>query len=284
MTPTLFRKRKTNKTLKKKGFVRFPCLPMPAVETLRTAFMQHKQSNGEGFCATMFSDDVEYRQWANELVCQALNVAFAKHFQPQFHLLYGNFMAKYPGEASKMPLHQDWTYVEENQGCRSYAIWVPLQDLNAENGCLEVLEGSHRAGNQWRGPGTTCPFQEHEALIYERGMLSAQHLKAGEAIVWDHRLVHASPPNLTDFPRIAVTAIITPKNKQTRHCVVPDEAKDHGHIVLTDTAFYTQYMIGDIAKYPSNTQFQREYAKTTFQDIKRWREKALSRGFLFSKW
>ena len=284
MTPTLFLEKKVNKTLKKKGFVRLPFLSTSAVESLRLAFMGHKQSIGEGFCATMFSDDMEYRQWANEIICQALNAGFTEHFQPQFHLLYANFMVKYPGEASKMPLHQDWTYIEETQNYRSYAVWIPLQDLHAENGSLEVLEGSHRAGNQWRGPGTTCPFQEHEALIREQGMLSAQHLKAGEAIVWDHRLAHASPPNLTDTPRIAVTAIITPKDKQTLHCVVSDEAKDHGHIILTDTSFYTQYTIGEITNYPRSAAFQREYAKTTLLDIKRWREKALSRGFLFSKW
>lgn len=284
MTPTLFREKKVNKTLEKKGYVRFPFLSTSSVEALRMAFMQHKQSTGEGFCATMFSDDVKYRQWANELICQAFNTAFTKYCQPQFHLLYGNFMVKYPGEDSKMPLHQDWTYIEETQNSRSYAIWIPLQDLHGENGSLEVLEGSHRAGNQWRGPGTTCPFQEHEPLIREQGMLSAQHLKTGEAIVWDHRLAHASPPNLTNTPRIAVTAIITPKDEQTLHCVIPDEAKEHGQIVLTDSSFYTHYTIGDIADYPRSAQFQREYAKTTLQDIKRWREKALSRGFLFSKW
>ena len=180
-----------------------------------------------------------------------------------------------------MPLHQDWTYIEETQNHRSYAVWIPLQDLHAENGSLEVLEGSHRSGNQWRGPGTTCPFQEHEALIREQGMLSAQYLKAGEAIVWDHRLAHASPPNLTNTPRIAVTAIITPKDKQTLHCVVSDEAKSHGHIILTDTSFYTQYTIGDIANYPRSAPFQREYAKTTLTDIKRWREKHFLGDFCF---
>ena len=109
-------------------------------------------------------------------------------------------------------------------------------------------------------------------------MLSAQHLKAGEAIVWDHRLAHASPPNLTDTPRIAVTAIITPKDKQTLHCVVSDEAKDHGHIILTDTPL-PQYTIGDVTNYPRSAAFPREYAKTTLQDIKRWRQKPFSRIF-----
>ena len=76
MIPTLFREKKVNKTLKKKGFVRLPFLSTSAVESLRLAFMGHKQSIGEGFCATMFSDDMEYRQWANEIICQALNAGF----------------------------------------------------------------------------------------------------------------------------------------------------------------------------------------------------------------
>ena len=66
--------------------------------------------------------------------------------------------------------------------------------------------------------------------------------------------------------------------------MVSDEAKSHGHIILTaDTSFYTQYTIGDIANYPRSARFKKEkYAKTTLTDIKDERRSLYLQEFLFS--
>ena len=62
---------------------------------------------------------------------------------PQF-----NCQAKMPHEArSQIPWHQDLSFLErEAEQTFMVNFWIPLVDATVDNGCLEVISGSHRAG------------------------------------------------------------------------------------------------------------------------------------------
>jgi len=224
----------------KKGFVRFPFLTNDEVDNLKEFYAQNPSVFEKGFHPTMFNPDIDYRIKMDEKI-REITQPKLDLFLERYRALYGNFMLKEPGEESAMKLHQDWTYVDENKS-QSLAIWFPLIDLNDTNGVLQLISGSQHINNIIRGPGIFEPYNEvHNYLI--ENCLESVYLKAGEAIVWDHRVLHCSPPNLSSDKRISVTAILVPKEEEVFHYWQADELSRIEKFSVNND-FFMNYEIG----------------------------------------
>ena len=177
------------------------------------------------------------------------------YFNKDFEFLYANYMVKESGENSEMKIHQDWTYVDEKND-DSFAIWIPLINLNKTNGALTMIPKSHKFKLNERGPGLFCPFEPYFEMLKDN-FSTPLYLKAGQAVIWNHRLAHYSPPNTSQTARIAITAIITPKNKEIIHYY-----KDNDSTRLTcykvDADFFLKYKIGESPK--ENIFFKEDYS------------------------
>lgn len=114
----------------------------------------------------------------------------------------GTFYNKFPGTSELLPLHQDWSVVEEGVYESAY-IWCALVDIGPERGGIFVLPGSHRYFNNLRSGSLPSP------RIPPRGPLAELvvdiPLRAGQAIAWSDRLFHGSRPNRTNLPRFVCT-------------------------------------------------------------------------------
>ncbi|MCO5249748.1 MAG: phytanoyl-CoA dioxygenase family protein [Chitinophagales bacterium] len=233
------------KELSEIGFKRFDLIDNQLVDSLQDYYYSLHSPVNKGFHPSMFWKDVETKKNISDLICNALNSWVNEHFI-HHRILYGNFMVKESGKESIMKLHQDWSYVDEEFG-QSFAIWFPLQDLTDNNGALSMIPRSHFSKNHHRGPGTHCPFLENQDYIIKK-YGQPLYLKKGEPVVWEHHLLHYSPPNLSAFPRVAVTAIIVPKGQPIYHYF-----KNSGEDILyqyeVEHDFYFNY---DIGKAPSN--------------------------------
>ncbi len=127
-----------------------------------------------------------------------------------------SFLAKYPGPDSELPLHQDWSYVDETRH-RSFVIWVALDDATPEldNGPLEALVGSHAVGLQKRGTLTPPWYWPHAEALHPH--LVTVPAAAGQAVIMDNRLLHRSPPNRSDSMRLAVAVAVTSADADLEH-------------------------------------------------------------------
>jgi ectoine hydroxylase-related dioxygenase (phytanoyl-CoA dioxygenase family) len=135
----------------------------------------------------------------------------------QYRPLVSNFTVKEPGADSFFDFHLDWNMVDEAQ-YRSVTIWCPLTDTNAENGNLWILEASHTLGNSYRcGPGLELFFEEPDAVQRKKFIKKALPMKAGQAIIYDHKLFHGSPPNMSREVRIAINQAMCPKEAPAMH-------------------------------------------------------------------
>lgn len=124
--------------------------------------------------------------------------------------VWGNFMIKAP-KSQNMELHADWSYVSEPKAI-SLNVWMPLQDTSIKNGTLWVVPCSHNVIKSIRG--INLPrfyFKQNDLLKGNYGI--PLNCKKGEAIIYDHRLIHYSYPNFSNFKRLAATLIMTPKNE-----------------------------------------------------------------------
>lgn len=103
------------------------------------------------------------------------------------------------------PWHQDEAYWDPAQDHRGLSIWIPLQDVTVENGCMQFLPGSHQQevlphqsiGNDPRVHGLELAGELDITDAF------ACPLAAGGATVHFSRTVHFTGDNQTDAPRRA---------------------------------------------------------------------------------
>lgn len=236
-----------NNSLQNLGYCTMDLLSTDDVEVLLNVYKENKVQDARGFHPTMFHNGADYRKKMNDAIVEVLSSKLGKYFGDDHKILYGNFMVKEPGSESVMKIHQDWTYVDETKH-NSYAFWIPLCDLNTENGAFNVVPFSHHTQNLKRGPGTYCPFYEHRDVV-EKKYSKPLYLKAGQAVCWNHRLAHFSPANISNSPRIAVTVIVVPTNAQTIHYYKNDNSKDLLQFEI-DSDFFNIYKIGQQPDLP----------------------------------
>ena len=261
----LFAENVLNREIEDSGYTQLSVLSSSDIDSLLKTYKESTVEVFDGFHPTMFHQNLAYRKAMNNCILQILNERLSAIISSSFHLLYGNYMVKEPGSNSKMKLHQDWTYVDENN-YRSYAVWIPLLDLNEENGAFSVIPKSHHLNNLIRGPGTSCPLAVCENdLISKFG--KSLYLKAGEAVFWDHKLGHYSPPNLSDVPRIAITAIIVPKETPILHYFKEQESNEIAEYLVNET-FYMDYNIGQAPSLPKNKILEEKKVTLTMIDFK----------------
>ncbi len=126
---------------------------------------------------------------------------------PDFYLWGSQFFSKDPGDRSVAGWHQDaafWPLTPH----RTVTVWLAFEDSDVENGAMQVIPGTHRAGILQHA----CEHDEHDVLNMrlERGNFSrsdAVHLclRAGQVSLHDDNLVHGSAPNESDRLRCGLT-------------------------------------------------------------------------------
>ncbi len=79
-----------------------------------------------------------------------------------------------------------------------------LDDAKIENGCLEVVPGSHREGVQARRAVDGFGSLEMDPLQYDKSRLIQLEVPAGSVAFFGAFLVHRSLPNRSDADRRAL--------------------------------------------------------------------------------
>ena len=236
-----FRNQELQQRIEESGYVTIPFLNHEQVENL-FALYQESAQDASGFHCTMFNPDKDYRRSVDAQIKGSISDKLTELIEGA-NMLYANFLVKEPGEESNFFVHQDWTYVDESKSS-SWAIWIPLIDTDLSNGALHLVPSSHRMKNHFRGPGIADALDGlHDIIRSEHGI--AVNLKAGEAVIWDHRVVHYSPANLSKDRRVAATVILTPRGEKVIHCRATSNPLEVD-IFDVNTEFYMNYEIDGI--------------------------------------
>jgi ectoine hydroxylase-related dioxygenase (phytanoyl-CoA dioxygenase family) len=119
----------------------------------------------------------------------------------------------HPGHPEEFPWHQDW-YAWRLEPMVTVSAWLALTPTMPENGCLEVIPGSHTR---------PVPLQRTTDLRYSIGFGGmradpahfreadkvALPMEAGQFILFNERLLHHSEPNRTRDRRIGLGIRVT---------------------------------------------------------------------------
>lgn len=201
--------------LQSEGYVVLPAfIPEDLCDLLISLHNQNGHYDARPFSITNWGDDVNLRNQVYKAIVSAL-LPYAEKYIPDYRPVMGVFTVKQPGDNSAMLLHQDWSLVDETIN-RSVSIWVALCDMDHRNGNLQVAPRSHLYCNYPRGMNFGVPFESIRTLMHEKYLLDVP-LRKGDAVVFDHRLIHASPPNLSDRVRLAAVLALIPKQATLVH-------------------------------------------------------------------
>ena len=186
--------------LKTEGYAVFDLLDDKTIVELTELFHAYHEKKPEGFYATTHLDNKLKRKEISDNLHDLLLSKIEVNFE-NLNLLGGAFISKSPGQKGILPLHQDWNLVDESQA-RSYNLWIPLVDVNEENGAMRLLSQSHNKQTTFRGPNV-APILYQISKEVDKHMFSL-NMKKGQAVLYDHALWHSSPENQTDQLRLAL--------------------------------------------------------------------------------
>lgn len=230
------------------GFLHLPLLDADRVAALRERFEEIYVGNRANEChRSNESTDLDYRRSLHRLIVDVIGAPGSEWFDD--HVVFSTgALVKWRGPDSAMPVHQDWTVVDEER-FRSISIWVPLCDVDRTNGALAVVPGSHRVLSPMRMSPDPPPWYDDPVRRIDPASMQVVEMRAGECLVFDHALLHYSPPNEIDDPRIALVAAFVPAEAEFVHFWRdPDERI--GRYAVRDSEFFRRFSPGMVPEGP----------------------------------
>lgn len=134
---------------------------------------------------------------------------------PEISVFRAMFMNKPAHRGTVLPYHQDggsqWGLDREH----FITVWTALDDATAENGCVQIIPGSHKLGLLSDRGHTITAEQEAEFCRDEDSVLL--DCRAGESILIHNYVLHRSGVNTIERPRRAFSVVY--QNAATRRLV-----------------------------------------------------------------
>lgn len=206
-----------NRRLNLEGVVTTPFLEPAEVDALLAAYAELAPEGDHGLTVDYMRPDRDHVRRVMDTIEEHIGPAVARTFDSH-RIVMSTFVVKHPGEASQMFLHDDRSYVDERK-FRAATMWIPLVDIGPTipNGALSVVPRSHLLPTGWSGSHTPDAIRPYEE--YLRSHLEPVEARAGDAVIYDTRVLHASAANETDSPRIAVAVAMAPDDAELLHVV-----------------------------------------------------------------
>ncbi|NZA24949.1 phytanoyl-CoA dioxygenase family protein [Luteimonas sp. SJ-92] len=131
--------------------------------------------------------DQPYRHWLERFSSQLMGLDMA--------FWYDQFLGKPPGNSAVTEWHQDEAYWGRNLDDRGITGWIPLQDVDADNGCMHFIDAGHRLGvlahrlvEGVQSDLLTCDVDESSTVVcpMRRGDVAFHHSKTPHMSTANH--------------------------------------------------------------------------------------------------
>lgn len=125
---------------------------------------------------------------------------------PSAKLAFEQMIYKPAGKGAGTPWHQDDAFTQDAEvEVAQISIWMPLQDVAEENGCMRYVAGSHLGPLfDHRSPNNDPRVHALEAVV-DPDTLTPTYvpLPAGACVIHHSRTLHGSAPNFSANERMA---------------------------------------------------------------------------------
>lgn len=219
LTPETVKQANLRKDLHDNGYAIIDFADATMVDNLRAVYHQNHQLEHEdgGMFYSVYSRDVAYRKRVHQQIGDIIQPRLQAFFSAYRNLLNG-FVVKASGAKSGFMIHQDSTALDEFK-YTALTVWIALQDTDSQNGCINLVPKSHLLASPYRAITIPEPYKSIEQIVAE--YLQPIHLKAGQALVFDQRIIHNSSVNNSGQDRLAIISGIFPEEAQLTTCYSP---------------------------------------------------------------
>jgi hypothetical protein len=238
---SIFQNEEHEKHFQKYGFVKIPFFDTAEIIALTKLCKELNGNFDTPFTTTIWSQNETYRKAVYTELKKIYLPAVQKVFA-NCQLVMGTILTKHTGEKSEIDIHQDWAFTNEEL-YPAVNIWVPLTDVNVENGALYFLPFSQQFQVPYRGRHITPQFTAVKDAIWKLGEVCTAN--AGEAIIFNVKMVHYSNPNKTPKSRTAVSMVAIPEEADILHYINYKPAENIITEMKVDEFFYNNYSHND---------------------------------------
>jgi hypothetical protein len=204
-------------SFRRDGFVVVPFLDPDRVAALRERVLPLVPEESGPFFSLYRNDDPEIRRRLDTAVRAELEAASTGVLRDH-RIFLGSLLVKFPGDASYLAPHQDWSFVDEERFA-SGILWFPLQATDEHNGGMCVVPGSHRMDLPDRGAPLDYPIEE-----YLDGLVQVT-TRPGEALVMHNALIHGSRENRSGELRVVMVLGFASEGADLLHYFTDDEGR-----------------------------------------------------------
>ncbi len=216
MPHTIIKDQSLKSTIEEEGFAVVPFLDEAALLELRAIYeKEHAITSDEGgMFYSLYSQNLDYRERVDKAVGGVMQPVLDQFFE-KYKTVLNSFIIKIPGPKSGFLIHQDTTGLDE-RAYSSLSVWVPIWDIGPEDGAMCMVRRSHKMFYPYRGISFAFPFEEIHGTVKQ--YLEPVYMKAGQAIIFDQRTLHASLPNTSGKNRVVVTSGLFPEEAKFQMC------------------------------------------------------------------
>jgi phytanoyl-CoA hydroxylase len=163
---------------------------------------------------------------------------------------HSKLMQKEPKVGGAWEWHQDYGYWYKNEFLfpdEMISVMVAITEATKENGCLQVIKGSHRMGRVEHGTvgEQTGASQRYVDLALKTMELVYVELKPGDSLFFHSNILHRSEANLSDKSRWSIISVYNrqsnvPYNEKSTSCLVPLEKVPDNSLLRSDAIGLTE--------------------------------------------
>lgn len=226
---SILKNKEIEKTINDVGYKVINFLTEKEIVALRSEFNNffpdRKKYNGR--YNSMDNLSVEDRVKAHEFIQEIIKnrlIEFFKDFECPISILY----SKRNDAVDDTDWHTDPFFIFNPHFDTYYGIWCPLVSIDKDHGVLQVIPYSHRLSNKLINPNFKWQLADKRRLLDKYA--SVQALEAGQAILYDSRLIHGSAPNISSVERDCIVLRVAPKHADYM-CIAPDSTSSEKFFV-----------------------------------------------------
>ena len=201
--------------LLERGLIEDACAGEPFARRWYRVWRQHggQQDFTVGWHGRVFSRAL-YELWIEPAILDVVEALIGPEIQ-----FNGDFWVrpKLPAEQeTTLPWHQDSGYMPDTAQHRLLTVWLPLVPVDAGNGTLQFIPGSHAQGIQDHG----TPEGKYRTTAFDPAAgaeVHTLHMQPGDFVIFHNLVFHRSTVNHADTVRWSVDFRYSPAGTPMAH-------------------------------------------------------------------
>jgi hypothetical protein len=207
---SLFKDKESNCQFFEKGFIKLPFLSTKECQELLEQLNEIKGINIGGLFHSRIHCSSDERKPISDIITNFINTKIERlALSTKYKIVGAVFVSKSKSPNAEFGIHTDDSLCDERQFL-PFNLWIPLVDVNLENGTLNLFPQTHLKTSLFRGATINDKFTID---IKNNKSYKSEPIIAnmGSAIVYHPGTIHFSGNNKSDCNRPAIVLSLIPQ-------------------------------------------------------------------------